>query len=37
MSTEKKLSCIDCAVANCNRMDNEFPDKKNLFSEEKND
>lgn len=25
MSMEKKLSCIDCAVANCNMMDKEFP------------
>lgn len=25
MSAEKKLSCIDCAVANCNMMDREFP------------
>ncbi|MBQ0018507.1 MAG: DUF1847 domain-containing protein [Clostridiales bacterium] len=24
--TEKKLSCIDCAVTNCNNMDGAYPD-----------
>ena len=26
MATDKKLSCIDCYVTNCNHMDQEYPD-----------
>ncbi|WKY48701.1 hypothetical protein Q5O24_05135 [Eubacteriaceae bacterium ES3] len=26
MSEEKKLSCIDCAIVNCIRMESKFPD-----------